>query len=86
MKLIVLTQNNPDVDRAPYVDDEYRMIDELQAAGVIERIFLRLDKTGSVVLCDDDSSESLRARFSKLPFFQHDCVRVVDLIEVSERV
>jgi hypothetical protein len=86
MNLIVLTQNNPDVDRSPYLDAEYRMIESLQAAGIIERIFIRDDRSGSIVLCEDVSSESLRARLSHLPFFQHGCVRLLDLVEVTEKV
>jgi hypothetical protein len=86
MKLIVLTRNNPDADRTPHVEEEYRLIDELRTKGVIEQIFLRLDGLGSVVVCEDDSGQSLRARLEKLPFIRNACVQIADVLEASLKV
>jgi muconolactone delta-isomerase len=67
------------------MDQEYRMVDEMQATGFFEQIYLRADRYGAISIVDAESEDAVRERLAALPFSANGCVEIEEVIPVSPR-
>lgn len=80
MKVLAVSSNAG--DPTPYIADEMRRITELQAAGVIEELYLKADRSGAVIMLESDSGDEAKRHLATLPLVQHG----VTSFEVTELV
>jgi hypothetical protein len=79
MKVLAVSSNTS--DPTPHISDEMR-IAELQAAGVIEQLYLKADRSGAVIVLETQSGEEAERQLATLPLVQ----RGVTSFEVTELV
>jgi hypothetical protein len=65
MKFLAVSQNL--ADPSPYLEAEGARTAELQESGVFERVLLKADWTGAVVLINADDAGQARAAVDSLP-------------------
>jgi hypothetical protein len=85
VRFLVQSRSIPDVDRAGLVNDEYRLVDELHESGFLKQIYVRKDLGGAISIVEADSEEVVRQRLAELPFSIHGCVKIEQVLAVSER-
>lgn len=73
MKVLVITNNV--ADPMPYIPDEMRRVAELQAAGVIEQLYLKADRSGAVLILEARSGAEADQQLASLPLVQHGVTR-----------
>jgi hypothetical protein len=78
----VLAVSNNTCDPTPHISDEMRRIAELQAAGVIEQLYLKADRSGGVIVLEAESGEEAARQLATLPLVQ----RGVTSFDVTELV
>ena len=78
MKVLAVSSNTG--DPTPYIPDEMRRIAELQAAGVIEQLYLKADRSGAVIILETESGDEAERQLSTLPLVQ----RGMTSFEVTE--
>jgi uncharacterized protein YciI len=57
--------------RAPYQEAETRSVQALRDRGVIEQLYVRLDRSASYAIVEAASEEAARAAFEQLPFIKN---------------
>ncbi|HEX4864833.1 MAG TPA: muconolactone Delta-isomerase family protein [Acidimicrobiales bacterium] len=85
MQFVVMSRSVPDVDRGPWVQEEYQMVDELHASGFFHQIYVRSDQYGAISLVQAESEEVLREKVASLPFSANGCVEIEQVIAVTPR-
>lgn len=80
MKVLAVSNNTG--DPTPHIPDEMRRVNELQAAGVIELIYLKADRSGAVIVLETESGEEAERQLATLPLVE----RGVTSFEVTELV
>jgi hypothetical protein len=68
MKVLAISNNTG--DPSPHIPDEMQRIAELQAAGVIEQLNLKADRSGAVVMLETESAEEAERQLATLPLVQ----------------
>ena len=63
-------------DRAPYQEAETRAVQDLRDAGVIERLYVRLDGSLSYTVVEASSEQAARDAFERLPFIAHGVLEI----------
>jgi muconolactone delta-isomerase len=80
MKLLAISNNTG--DPTSHIPDEMRRIAELQAAGVIQQLYLKADRSGAVMFLEAESADQAEAQLASLPLVEHG----VTSFEVTEIV
>ena len=80
MKFLAVTNNIS--DPAPHISDEARRTEELRAAGVLEQLYLKADRSGAVLILEAGSAEEADRQLATLPLVERGVVSV----EVTELV
>jgi hypothetical protein len=81
MKFLATSTNSD--DPTPHIPAEIARTAELVEAGVLERVLLKADRSGAVLLLDVPDAAAARAAVNSLPLVQHGVTRF-DLTEVVE--
>ena len=63
MKVLAVSSNTG--DPAPHISDEMRRIAELQAAGVIEQLYLKADHSGAAIVRETQSGEEAERELAR---------------------
>jgi hypothetical protein len=78
MKCLAISRNTG--DPTSHIPDEMRRITELQAAGVIEQVYLKADRSGAVMMLETESPTEAERQLATLPLVE----RGVTRFEVTE--
>jgi hypothetical protein len=81
MKFLAISTNRD--DPTPHIPAEIARTVELVEAGVLERVLLKADRSGAVLVLDVADSAAARAAVESLPLVQHGVTRF-DLTELME--
>jgi hypothetical protein len=80
MKILAISNNTG--DPTSHIPDEMRRITELRAAGVIEQLYLKADRSGAVILLEARSGQEAERQLATLPLVE----RGITSFEVTELV
>jgi hypothetical protein len=83
MRILLLSSPVSGVDRAPFIEDEDRTIEQLRKDGVIQQIYVRADGAGAVSIVDADSVDVAMERLNQLPFVINGCI-TIEAVPVTE--
>jgi hypothetical protein len=83
VKFVLMTRNNLEVDRTAYYQDEIDHVAKMKESGLIERIYLRSDGEGAIVVYEAESEEVLRAELATVPYFLHGCAAIDTIYPVT---
>jgi hypothetical protein len=74
-------------DTAPHLQDEARRIAQLREEGLIDSVFLKVDRTGPILLLNDVTADEAAERLAALPFLVENLVtfEYLDLETLAER-
>ena len=81
MKFLAISTNSD--DPTPHISAEIARTVELVEAGVLERVLLKADRSGAVLVLDVADAAAARAAVDSLPLVQHGVTRF-DLTELME--
>jgi muconolactone delta-isomerase len=74
MKFLAVTNNIS--DPGPHIPDEARRTEELRAAGVLEQLYLKADRSGAVLILDAQDAEEAERQLGTLPLVERGVVSV----------
>jgi Muconolactone delta-isomerase len=74
MKFLAVTNNIS--DPAPHIPDEARRTEELRAAGVLEQLYLKADRSGAVLILEAETAEDAERDLATLPLVARGVVSV----------
>ena len=69
MKILAVSTNLS--DPTPYLAEEMQKMSELQRSGVVERLLLKADRSGAVLVLEAPDPEAARSAVGTLPLAQH---------------
>jgi hypothetical protein len=81
MKFLAISTNRD--DPTPHLSAEVARTAELVEAGVLERVLLKADRSGAVLVLDVPDAAAARAAVDNLPLVEHGVTRF-DLTELVE--
>jgi hypothetical protein len=83
MKILAISNNTG--DPTPHIPDEMRRMGELQAAGVVEQMYLKADRSGAVVLLETENADVAQRQLATLPLVERGVTsfEVIELVPVS---
>jgi len=69
VKYLAVSTNT--ADPTPYLAEENAQVEDLRASGVLERLLLKADRSGAVILLQADDEGAAHAALSTLPLVAH---------------
>jgi hypothetical protein len=86
MKVLAISTNNG--DPTPYIPAEVARTSELVDAGLFERVLLKADRSGAVLVLDVPDVATARAAVDSLPLVRHGLTRfeLTEVVEAPARV
>lgn len=83
MKFLAVSTNT--ADPTPFLEAEGARIAQLRQSGVLERVLLKADRSGAVLLVGADDADEARAAVDSLPLVVNGVTRfeVTPLVELS---
>lgn len=67
----ILVNAHNQADPTPYLDDELRRIKELEGAGILQKLWLKADQSGAVLVLEAEDAEDARRQLATLPLVEH---------------
>jgi muconolactone delta-isomerase len=85
MKFVVLSRIVSPEARSAYMEEQYKLVEELYQAGFFEQIYRRADGIGAVSIVEAESEAEIHERLDGLPFHVHGAIELEQIIKVRPR-
>ncbi|HEX4865751.1 MAG TPA: hypothetical protein VFV02_16905 [Acidimicrobiales bacterium] len=70
-------------DIAPHIPAEGQAVTALRERGVVRDVFLKVDRTGPILIVNDANAEQAAEHLKALPFVEHDLV-TFEYVELAD--